>query len=87
MREGAHDYHYEREDWGGSRRRGSGSLREVPSYGGSAGFSKSERDRTRRWRSLGVLAGGVAHDFNNLLVGIMGNSSLMISTCCPHRVP
>ncbi len=33
--------------------------------------------RTQKFESLGVLAGGIADDFNNLLVGILGNASML----------
>jgi two-component system, cell cycle sensor histidine kinase and response regulator CckA len=37
---------------------------------------ESELERAQRFRSLGLLAGGLAHDFNNLLTGILGNVTL-----------
>jgi len=38
---------------------------------------------TRRYESLGVLAGGVAHDFNNLLTVVLGNAAIVRSNCQP----
>jgi PAS domain S-box-containing protein len=35
-----------------------------------------EKQKTRKYESLGVLAGGVAHDINNLLTAMLGNSTL-----------
>lgn len=37
---------------------------------------EAELERAQRFRSLGLLAGGLAHDFNNLLTGILGNVTL-----------
>ncbi len=37
---------------------------------------EAELERSQRFRSLGLLAGGLAHDFNNLLTGILGNVTL-----------
>ena len=37
---------------------------------------ENELERAQRFRSLGLLAGGLAHDFNNLLTGILGNVTL-----------
>jgi PAS domain S-box-containing protein len=37
---------------------------------------ESERQRTAKIESVGILAGGIAHDFNNLLTGIIANLSL-----------
>ena len=34
-------------------------------------------EQSRKWESLGILAGGVAHDFNNLLTTVLGYSSLI----------
>jgi PAS domain S-box-containing protein len=37
----------------------------------------------QKMESIGMLAGGIAHDFNNLLVGILGNTSLLLSELPP----
>ena len=39
--------------------------------------------QTRKFESLGVLAGGMAHDFNNLLTAMLGNASLARSELSP----
>jgi PAS domain S-box-containing protein len=40
-----------------------------------------ERQKAEKLESLGVAAGGIAHDFNNLLTAILGNLSLVLSSC------
>jgi len=37
-------------------------------------------DNARKIKSLGLFAGGIAHDFNNILTGILGNTTLLISS-------
>jgi signal transduction histidine kinase/CheY-like chemotaxis protein len=37
-------------------------------------------DNAKKIRSLGLFAGGIAHDFNNILTGILGNTTLLISS-------
>ncbi len=39
---------------------------------------EAELERALRFKSLGLLAGGLAHDFNNLLTSIMGNASVAL---------
>ncbi len=40
---------------------------------------------TQKMDSIGTLAGGVAHDFNNLLMGIIGQTSLILSELDPEH--
>ncbi len=37
-------------------------------------------DNAKKIESLGLFAGGIAHDFNNILTGILGNSTLLLSS-------
>jgi signal transduction histidine kinase/ActR/RegA family two-component response regulator len=37
-------------------------------------------DNARKIRSLGLFAGGIAHDFNNILSGVLGNTTLLMSS-------
>jgi len=37
----------------------------------------------KKMEAIGTLAGGIAHDFNNILMGIMGHTSLLLSTNKP----
>ena len=39
--------------------------------------------QAQKLEAIGTLAGGIAHDFNNLLMGILGNTSLMVSSMSP----
>ena len=40
----------------------------------------------QKLESVGMLAGGIAHDFNNLLVGILGNTSLLLTELPPNSL-
>ena len=37
-------------------------------------------DNARKVKSLGLFAGGIAHDFNNILSGVLGNTTLLMSS-------
>jgi PAS domain S-box-containing protein len=40
---------------------------------------ESQLHQARKMEAIGTLASGIAHDFNNIMMGILGNTSLMIS--------
>ena len=40
---------------------------------------ESQLNQARKMEAIGTLASGIAHDFNNIMMGILGNTSLMIS--------
>ena len=52
------------------------SLLSISSDITDSRFLESERQKTTRIESIGVLAGGIAHDFNNILTAVIGNISL-----------
>ncbi len=48
---------------------------------------ETQLHQARKMEAIGTLASGIAHDFNNIMMGILGNTSLMISkieTDHPH---
>jgi PAS domain S-box-containing protein len=48
---------------------------------------EAQLHQARKMEAIGTLASGIAHDFNNIMMGILGNTSLMISkldTDHPH---
>ncbi len=40
---------------------------------------ETQLHQARKMEAIGTLASGIAHDFNNIMMGILGNTSLMIS--------
>ncbi len=40
---------------------------------------ETQLQQARKMEAIGTLASGIAHDFNNIMMGILGNTSLMIS--------
>ena len=40
---------------------------------------ESQLHQARKMEAIGTLASGIAHNFNNIMMGILGNTSLMIS--------
>ncbi len=40
---------------------------------------ETQLHQARKLEAIGTLASGIAHDFNNIMMGILGNTSLMIS--------
>ena len=42
---------------------------------------QSNLTRQQKLESLATLAGGIAHDFNNILMALMGNMTILRSTC------
>ena len=40
---------------------------------------ESQLHQARKMEAIGTLASGIAHDFNNIMMGILGNTTLMIS--------
>jgi len=40
---------------------------------------EAQLSQAQKVEAMGTLAGGIAHNFNNFLMGVMGNTSLMLS--------
>ncbi|MDJ0886496.1 MAG: response regulator [Desulfobacterales bacterium] len=46
---------------------------------------ETQLQQARKMEAIGTLASGIAHDFNNIMMGILGNTSLMISKIDPDH--
>ena len=46
---------------------------------------ETQLHQARKMEAIGTLASGIAHDFNNIMMGILGNTSLMISRIDPDH--